>query len=1522
MSHRSPVNQKPTLESVIVGLLEEARQIPINAPDTITAPLVNEFLDYDKALSNLFSVSLESLLSVDLIIEAKGPKEIEERINGLYFVFYRVIPHLSGFNVIQLSGMLGDALLESIEKYRSLRAESTQPSLLEIYDETEFRFKYPGLSPLFEEYANALSSLTENLTQVKAQQISRYTLKRFTDNLDFLLKNTQSLKLPIEYLSKKLDEHIKLVFKISCYIKDCYNKSEAMILLPKIKILLDELAVKLSANENSNKVQLLGKRVKQLAQKTEQARAQLENAVVTAAQLAQPALLTQAVLDETVQSFLNENIISLGESEKLNSLLKDANITRQIASALTKRLTKELASWPDVDKLTLGQMAELLTNCIRPIDLTLYFVNKVLADRPEFALERSNLIYELFAQMTYYFVIANRYFVLREDVNSEALFYFSVLQQYNHALESLTPRYHELSLDKLNASKDKSANLQDRQSNKRQVYEAHHNLLTFKLCYAVICANVHEYDLAHQACRATQQATLGVSAAIDSMDDKIDTENMKRYQVLLTDIQKKLETLVRLIKLYTQTKISALNQDKHIVVFLRKNNTVHSVNVKEMIDSMAKSIDKVTPDENSPEYKKLSKKFSKDTKVYPVRIAMINYVAERSLADSKAKMLNLTRSPHERINRIHDHQKNINALYYFFCTTAKEHVDAFPKADSKHRLLGFIVLNIHMQANEFEKLMLNREVPDGQYAALYKVIRGNYVMLSKHLSNFIEDIMRNQEECVVKLKALLEVQVVQSCIFEQFAESAFAQTCFKQGANILKILNDMHELTPQECDHYNTLLANCKSYELSEAVGIRQFFDDTFNQSSLIHRFLVEFGSDDKKFLQKSCDESAQQRADRLKERLKHSKNNLNEMADILLSLNKDFGLDNVIFILTELNLQFKELKQSYFKKKNGIYGLITETIIGITLDIDVCLSILEKNIELQAIQAEKQAKVNEANRLARAKQDIKREEERLRKEGRKIASTQRQAVAQKTEVTQQAPLLLKEKPKPQQREKQNRQNQPVAEPSIFITQFQEPKLKNKKRRRLEKEKKLEQERQARIAEQKQSQMQQKIAARQNLDHQSLALEAGYLPASAIVIPKKSQIEQQTKVPDTQVKALTDDIAKISLKDVSPQPLHEEFPSIKQRADHLALFFTPERLRSRLSHLPDEAYKVNGLQIPLDTNVKAVLELFHSHGVRAYLYGGYPRDALLGREPHDADFVVFCTPQKAKEILGARFKDNANHEKQFVFEGADVRCEDGTLSLWDFAQERDITINAILVDEDGNIYAPILRSIKDLYREELYSIGNSSQTYKDDPRRMFRLIRQSHELQSKLSESQEVALLENADLLTALPFNQYAMHFSSLFIRGAAWLNVRYVIKLRLLGSLLPPLKVIDYADTDTLSWYESECMKVDRLYPDGAKTYSFNMLIAIFLAPLLVKGFKEGIYSFEEKVEKVILSFNEVFPNQSEADKNILSALLKSYYLQYLGHLHQQLERRVNPQAYAGMAYSPQHESDVNISKRAAFKK
>lgn len=167
-----------------------------------------------------------------------------------------------------------------------------------------------------------------------------------------------------------------------------------------------------------------------------------------------------------------------------------------------------------------------------------------------------------------------------------------------------------------------------------------------------------------------------------------------------------------------------------------------------------------------------------------------------------------------------------------------------------------------------------------------------------------------------------------------------------------------------------------------------------------------------------------------------------------------------------------------------------------------------------------------------------------------------------------------------------------------------------------------------------------------------------------------------------------------------------------------------------------------------------------------YLVGGFTRDTLMGKDPHDLDFACPCLPQvlfdaypdalRFEKYGTVTFKENGYHITL-----ASLRKESGYFdhrhpskvsfgaSLEEDSQRRDFTINAIYAKKDGSLIDP-QKGLEDFKKKEIKIIGDKKKRLTEDPLRILRAYRFAYSLSFSFEKETEEAIQECLSLLHEL----------------------------------------------------------------------------------------------------------------------------------------------------------------------------
>lgn len=169
--------------------------------------------------------------------------------------------------------------------------------------------------------------------------------------------------------------------------------------------------------------------------------------------------------------------------------------------------------------------------------------------------------------------------------------------------------------------------------------------------------------------------------------------------------------------------------------------------------------------------------------------------------------------------------------------------------------------------------------------------------------------------------------------------------------------------------------------------------------------------------------------------------------------------------------------------------------------------------------------------------------------------------------------------------------------------------------------------------------------------------------------------------------------------------------------------------------------------------VNRIFEIFLKQGDEIRLVGGCVRDLLVGKEVHDFDFATKLVPDEMIEVLernnvkaiptGKKFGTITAVVNRKNFEITTLRKDlnnDGRHCEPEFvddylldASRRDFTINALYLDDKGNIF-DYFNGTTDLENKKVRFIGDADARIEEDYLRVLRFFRFSCDYAAKLDE--------------------------------------------------------------------------------------------------------------------------------------------------------------------------------------------
>lgn len=157
-----------------------------------------------------------------------------------------------------------------------------------------------------------------------------------------------------------------------------------------------------------------------------------------------------------------------------------------------------------------------------------------------------------------------------------------------------------------------------------------------------------------------------------------------------------------------------------------------------------------------------------------------------------------------------------------------------------------------------------------------------------------------------------------------------------------------------------------------------------------------------------------------------------------------------------------------------------------------------------------------------------------------------------------------------------------------------------------------------------------------------------------------------------------------------------------------------------------------------------LIKIFKKYNYELRIAGGAVRDLIMHIKPKDIDLATNATPDQMKEMFTAENMRmlNRNGEKHGTitvrpndkenYEITTLRIDvetDGRHANVQFtndwkldANRRDLTINSLFLDFDGNIY-DFFNGLKDIYDRRIHFVGDAQLRIKEDYLRILRYFR-------------------------------------------------------------------------------------------------------------------------------------------------------------------------------------------------------
>jgi poly(A) polymerase len=192
----------------------------------------------------------------------------------------------------------------------------------------------------------------------------------------------------------------------------------------------------------------------------------------------------------------------------------------------------------------------------------------------------------------------------------------------------------------------------------------------------------------------------------------------------------------------------------------------------------------------------------------------------------------------------------------------------------------------------------------------------------------------------------------------------------------------------------------------------------------------------------------------------------------------------------------------------------------------------------------------------------------------------------------------------------------------------------------------------------------------------------------------------------------------------------------------------------------------------IDPDALKIISRLHSQGFIAYLTGGGVRDLMLGKRPKDFDIVTNARPGQIKKrfpnayVIGRRFRlvhihvsggriiEVSTFRRALDQDEEEIAAADGHRmriygTPFEDAFRRDITINGLFYDPVMDAVVDYVGGVEDLAARKVRVIGDPAERFREDPVRIWRVIRYAARLEFRVDERTEREIPSHLGLLDA-----------------------------------------------------------------------------------------------------------------------------------------------------------------------------
>lgn len=1288
---------------------------------------------------------------------------------------------------------------------------------------------------------NALAVMSENMTK-PSQPSSDLTSLAFASAIqEFQNSTTQTSSLvpPLTLIQIKIwNRHFFKVFKQLKELKLYTHPDEIRQLLPEVIQLLSALVNTMKAESLPIVIRASGEYIEKIKSRAIKINAEytakLNTTQPPAEEIAKPLqpspvfVLNDKPLQEALEAIFSPQFDPKAPNYILSLLLSNENMTRQIIDRTLVRLIAEQVT---------EETEEFLVKSGLKINILIYFIDQILPKYPALSLQKYEVLGLLYSLSSLYISGVLKTFQATEEYNANNAEMYENLNHLYQKLEKLLPDFNDY-IYYLKSSGQKS-----------KIWQAHLDVLKYKIEYTNICLHIDDYTKAKQALEVAEVSLMEVNQAIDEIASVINISRHDLGHELVTVFGKRLHKASLITKNYMALA-------KPSMVVYQANGSMRVDNPDEQVNKIFQTFQNVPPDIHCQQYTHFAEQCQIFWQNFRFRSAMIFSIHSHCDKIIKNGCDSINSSTESKVKTILELQTTINGLFFVYFKLYPHHEKLFPTHEVTPNLQKSIMLTMSIQAKICRELLVSNELPFGSHAKFYEMLLRNHQMYEQHINAPFKAFLKSKLSTDINFVGLQYCSITDYAlclrdIAKLFADFTWEKKSDQLANDTLPLLKLIPELAPKLQIYKMDLYVHTPQKN-----SLHKLYDLFVTLTNKVTELEILLGqlSNGPLFLKRK--EASNHLDEDLFASIEKCKDDPIELADIVLRMNNAIELPNIILALSNIRSHLKSFSVSKSISLHGISNLLAETVGRFDNQLEGTITSLNK--ELKKLQ-EREAKL--------IKEEVARFQLSIQRENKK--ATQRVKIVEDEPVP--APRAERKPAKPVVRERKSKVSSPLGLISTELSYEILAELDSKPDKLSKKA----------IRQQKKA-MKKQFA----------------LTSEVIVVADQTPVVIEHAASETLQPASKGELNAKQLKK-QRRKLREQIAQEESAALLLSLIEEIATLTLSQDKLTciDEAYRVPEVFIERIPPLQKLLDLFVERNIKAYGYGGYPRDILLKRQHKDLDLVVFCSPATVREIFGEALRPHETLPNQFSLQGnIDIRCTEGT--LLDFANGLDTTANALFVDANGHLYDPKAGYSNLFISDQLDTIGNTVQTFAEDPVRMYRLLRQSMELKKSIQEKDLLALKQHAAKLCLVNFSDFRKNFNSLFLNGKAEAQLDYLFKEKLLSSIFPQLKNANYSYLFVHYWLKMQCKRVDS-NANRNNDYPFYRLVAIMLAPHCYNKCKASPFLAATVVHNVVVDFFANFTNYkpTKSEFSFLNEQLTLFCAVYKHDIDVQIERKQSKQ-------------------------